>query len=181
MTTDENPIVERYLATFREGLRGAPSADRDEYIREIESHIAEATARGEHAVDVLDRLGPPDKLAKAYRVELALSSGHSGVVWRIIAVLGLVVTASISSMIIIPLMFGLGISGVVGGIVVIVYALVPALEANFYNIQDEGLNRTLGALTGAGLVVMGLLAFWVLYLYVLLIVRAMRGALRIGS
>lgn len=181
MTTDQNPIVERYLAAFREGLRGAPGRDRDEYLGEIESHIAEATARGESAVDVLERLGPAEKLAKAYRVELALSSGNSGVVWRIVAVLGLVVTASIPSMIIIPLMFGLGVTGLVGGVWVIVYASVPALEANFYNIQDEGLNRALGALTGAGLVVMGLLAFWVLYLYVLLIVRAMRGALRIGS
>lgn len=181
MSTERNPTVERYLAAFRAGLRGAPSAERDEYIREIESHIAEATARGEQAVDVLERLGPADRLARAYRVELTLSSGNNSLVWRVFAVLGLLLTASIPSMIIIPLMFGLGVGGVAGGIVAIVFASVPALDANFYNIQDEGLNRTLGALTGAGLVVMGMLAFWVLYLYVLLIVRAMRGALRIGS
>jgi uncharacterized membrane protein len=180
MSLDRNPL-DRYLATFRDGLRGAPAAEREEYIGEIESHIAEAMAAGERADDVLARLGPADRLARGYRVELALSSGDANAVWRVVAVLGLLVTASIPSMIIIPLMLGLGVGGVAGGIATIVFASVPALDANFYNIQDEGLNRTMGGLTGAGLVVMGLLCFWVLYLYVLLIVRAMRGALRIGS
>ena len=95
--------------------------------------------------------------------------------------LGLVVTASIPSMIIIPLLFGLGISGVVGGIVAIVFARGAGARGGLLQHLGRRLNRTLGALTGAGLVVMGLLAFWVLYLYVLLIVRAMRGALRVGS
>ncbi len=39
----------------------------------------------------------------------------------------------------------------------------------------------MGALTGAGLVVGGFVCLWVLYLYVLLLIRAMRGALRVGS
>lgn len=181
MTVESNPLVDRYLATFRTGLKGAPQPERDEFVREIQSHIAEAQAAGEPVGAILYRLGPADRLAKAYRAELTLSSGGGNIIWRFFAVLGVLVTASIPSMIIIPLLLGLGLGGLVGGIVAIVFAAVPGLEADFYNISDEVLNRTLGALTGLGLVVAGLAALWALYLYCLLLIKALRGALRVGT
>ncbi len=181
MSNLRDPLVDRYLARFRDGLRGAKSEEREEYAREIESHIAEAVASGEQATTVLERLGPADRLAKAYRLELTLSSRGRNLIWRMFAVLGLVVTASIPSMIIIPLLFGLGLGFVVGGGVAVLIAVLPFANADFYNISNDAVNRLLGLLTGLGLLTSGLIAFWALYLYVLLLVRAMRGALRIGG
>lgn len=181
MSSQRDPLVERYLARFRDGLKGAKSEDRDEYAREIESHIAEAVASGEQSAAVLERLGPAERLAKAYRLELTLSSRGRNVIWRVFAVLGLLVTASIPSMIIIPLLFGLGVGFVIGGGAAIAVAVLPFVDADFYNVSNDAVNRTLGGLTGAGLLLSGLIALWALYLYVLLLVRAMRGALRIGG
>jgi uncharacterized membrane protein len=182
MTVESNAMVAQYLATFRNGLKGAPQPERDECVREIESHIAEAQAAGEPVGAILYRLGPADRLAKAYRAELTLSSGNGHFVWRFFAVLGVLITASIPSMIIIPLLLGLGLGGVTGGIVAIVIACIPALDATFYDgISSEALNRTLGALTGLGLVVGGSAALWGLYLYCLLLIKALRGAASIGG
>ena len=181
MSTLHNPLVDRYLARFREGLKSAPPEERQEFVSEIDSHIAEAIARGEHVTDVLDRLGPPERLAKAYRAELMLSSREKNLPLRIAAVIGLVLTASIPSMIIIPLLFALGLGFVGGGVTAIVIAAIPAVDTDFYNLSNQVLDRALGALTGLGLVAAGLLALWALYLYVLLLVRAMRGALRVGE
>ena len=74
MTAGRDPLTERYLSRFRDGLKGARAEERDEFVREIESHIAEAVASGEQAGAVLYRLGPADRLAKAYRAELTLKS-----------------------------------------------------------------------------------------------------------
>jgi uncharacterized membrane protein len=181
MSTVHDPMVASYLARFREGLKTAPPQEREEFVSEINSHIAEAVARGEDAASVLARLGPPDRLAKSYRVELALSSSEKNLPLRIAAVIGLVITASIPSMIIIPLLFTLGLGFVGGGVTAIVIAAIPAIDTDFYNLSNQVLDRALGALTGLGLVAAGMLALWALYLYVLLLVRAMRGALKVGE
>ena len=44
MTAGRDPLTERYLSRFRDGLKGARAEERDEFVREIESHIAEAVA-----------------------------------------------------------------------------------------------------------------------------------------
>jgi|CXWL01.1.fsa_nt_gi uncharacterized membrane protein len=181
MSTTPNPLVDRYLARFRDGLKGARAEEREEFVGEIESHIAEAVAAGDQVGAVLYRLGPADRLAKAYRAELTLKSRSGNLLWRLFAVLGLLVTASIPSMVIIPLLLLLGLAGIAGGVAAIVYASVPALQADFYTITNDNLNRTFGALTGAGLIVGGLTCLAVLYLYVLLLIRAMRTALKVGS
>jgi uncharacterized membrane protein len=182
MTVAKNPLVERYLATFRDGLKGAPQPERDECVREIESHIAEAQSAGEPVGAILYRLGPADRLAKAYRAELTLSSGNGHIVWRLFAVLGVLITASIPSMIIIPLLLGLGIGFSIGGVAAIVFAAVPALDGTFYDgISNAAVNRMLGALTGLGMLAGGLIALWGLYLYCLLLIKALRGAMHVGA
>jgi uncharacterized membrane protein len=182
VTVQQNASIERYLSSFRHGLKGAPAAEREEFVREIESHIAEAQAAGEPVGTILYRLGPPERLAKAYRAELTLNSGNGHIVWRFFAVLGVLITASIPSMIIIPLLLGLGIGFSVGGVAAIVFAVVPALDGTFYDgISNAAVNRLLGALTGAGMVLGGIAALWGLYLYCLLLIKALRGAMSIGG
>jgi hypothetical protein len=102
-----------------------PAGERDDLVMEIRSHIADAIAAGSSTADVLERLGPADRLAKAYRAELVLQRGGSNWLVRVLAATGLVITTSIPSMIIIPLLAGLGLGFVAGGVAAVVVAIFP--------------------------------------------------------
>ena len=70
--------IDSYLAKLREGLRGMITADADEILREMQSHITEkATVNGElngTAVDTtLSGLGAPEALAKEYMTDELLA------------------------------------------------------------------------------------------------------------
>lgn len=71
--TERNPVVRRYLEQFEAGLQGLPSAERQDIVREIESHIAEAVSAGSSVADVLVRLGAAERLARAYTADAILS------------------------------------------------------------------------------------------------------------
>jgi uncharacterized membrane protein len=60
-----------YLKQFDAALQNAGAVDREDIVREIESHLALAEQRGTSALDeVIDELGPPQKLAEAYQSAL---------------------------------------------------------------------------------------------------------------
>jgi hypothetical protein len=69
-----NPLVRRYLDQLAAALAacGMEAEDREAIAREIGSHAAEAVARGERLVEVLERLGAPARLAEAYAAEAFL-------------------------------------------------------------------------------------------------------------
>ena len=67
-----DPLAERYVEHFASALRKVPAPEREELVMEIRTHISDAIDAGAPTVDVLDRLGPPDRLAKAYRAEIEL-------------------------------------------------------------------------------------------------------------
>ncbi len=77
--------VDRYLARFDNGLAGIPSAQRDDILLEIRTHILDSigTAQEEAAVQrVLAGLGEPEQLAKRYRTEFLLEhAGRSFAPW----------------------------------------------------------------------------------------------------
>ena len=60
----DDPVTRQYIENFRKGLAGLPDDERGELVSEIENHIAEAGLRGESTSEVLDRLGPADRLAR---------------------------------------------------------------------------------------------------------------------
>lgn len=171
-----DPLADRYLDRFGSELKGLPDYDRRELVMEIRSHVADAIAGGSSTADVLERLGPADRLAKAYRAEMALQRTGANWLVRILAATALVITTSIPSMVIIPLLAGLGIGFVAGGFAAVCVAIFPFAYTPFYE-APESIDRLLGALTGAGLAVAGVLALWGLYWYVKLLVVAFRKAL----
>lgn len=74
--------TERYLSRLGKALQGADPAERDEILSDIRSLIQEhldTAERSQAAVDaVLARLGPPEALAEAYRMEGMLArAAHS--------------------------------------------------------------------------------------------------------
>jgi uncharacterized membrane protein len=55
-----------YLERLRASLRGLSEWERDNVVREVESHIVEAQEHGDDIEALLVRLGPPERLADAY-------------------------------------------------------------------------------------------------------------------
>jgi F-type H+-transporting ATPase subunit beta len=71
---DQDPNAsQRYLDELRRQLVRLPLAERDDAVKEIGSHIAEARAAGMPLAAILARLGQPDALARAYVADYLLS------------------------------------------------------------------------------------------------------------
>lgn len=174
----DDPLAEDYLAHLRQALSRVPEAERVDVVREIESHIAESRAGGASTADVLRQLGPAEKLARAYRAELLLS-GSGGANWfaRLFGIAGLLLTASIPSMIVIPTLGAIGIAFVLGGAAAIVGSLIP-----FAPISVAGHSgvfaHMVAAGVGIGLAAGGMAALYGLYWYVRLLVSAFRRVMR---
>jgi hypothetical protein len=66
-----HPLVQRYLDQLTAALarRRVDPLEQAGIRADIESHVAEATSRGERLAEVLERLGPAERLAGAYAVE----------------------------------------------------------------------------------------------------------------
>ena len=174
-----DPLAERYVEHFASALTKVPAPERDELVMEIRTHIADAIDAGVPTVDVLDRLGPPDRLAKAYRAEIELQREGSNWLVRLLAATGLVITTSIPTMIIIPFLAALGIGLAAAGALAVGMALFPFADPSFFTDASvpAGVERLLGALIGVGLAIVGVFALWSLYWYVRLLVAAFRRVL----
>jgi uncharacterized membrane protein len=69
-STPTNPLVSSYLAALRSAARDLPRGRRNELMREIEAHLAEAIPPGASDAEiltVLDRLGEPDQIVEEER------------------------------------------------------------------------------------------------------------------
>ncbi len=91
MTTNAPLIhgyIDRYLARFDQGLAGIPSADRDDILLEIRTHILDSFTGSDDEAEihrVLSALGEPDQLAKRYRTEFLLArAGRSFSPWTLL-------------------------------------------------------------------------------------------------
>ena len=170
----DDPVTRQYIENFRNGLADLPDDERGELVSEIENHIAEAGLRGESTSEVLDRLGPADRLARAYRAELLINGGSTRS-WfsRVFGVSLLLVGASIPSLIIIPLLGGLGIGFTFGGLAMFAWSICPWEAHTLYSLP-QGLDRLARAGTGAAFLAGGGLALAALYGYVRLLASAMR-------
>jgi F-type H+-transporting ATPase subunit beta len=71
---DQNPNAsQRYLDELRRQLVHLPPAERDDAVKEIGSHIADARAAGMPLAAIMARLGPAHALARAYAADYLLS------------------------------------------------------------------------------------------------------------
>lgn len=179
--TDPNLLVARYLEIFRAHLTRMPQNERDELSAEIQSHITEACNSGQSVADVLIRLGPADRLAKAYMVEQLLDPDQGGSrLGRFFAVAGIVATTGLTSIIIVPTLGGLGIGLGVGGLA----AIVAGIAALFFpwTIQSPivlpwGMAQGAAVVIGVVLAALGALSLWGLVAYIRFIVGAVRRVL----
>ncbi|HEX9761000.1 MAG TPA: DUF1700 domain-containing protein [Candidatus Acidoferrales bacterium] len=131
--TENNPAVERYLTRFAEALASVPEAARGEMVREIRSHVGEALHAGRDAADVLEKLGPAERLAAAYRAELLLNrpQGARGIAQRL-GLMGALAGVSFVSLIVITILASLALSFIVSGAAVLVTGMgLPLVPEEF--------------------------------------------------
>ena len=122
-------VLERSLRYF---LSPAVSADA---VREVESHIRDAVAQAgdigdEHAAleQILNRLGPPMRVAQAYSLELVMD--EAAVTGRLTSVLRSLFHAAMTGMIAFFTAFGLFVGYAMGIAFIIVAIMKPIIPNN---------------------------------------------------
>jgi uncharacterized membrane protein len=171
---NQDPVVQRYLATLDRNLKGLAPEERGEIIAEIESHLAEAARRGEDAATTIRHLGPADRLARAYRTEIILERRDGNQLWRMLAFTALLMGASIPTLIIVVTLGVMGVGLVTGGVTVAVIALFPSGYAPLAESPPELLDRAIGLVIAGALILAGAVSLGALALYM----RTLAGAFR---
>lgn len=171
-----NPVVERYLSRFAGALAAVPDEERYEMVREIRSHIAEALHTGRDITEVLEKLGPADRLAAAYRAELLMHRQPAGrsELARQVGMVGALAGTSIASFFVIVLLGAVGISFLLSGVAIVVAGLVlPAIPASLISTPFTILTtQQILIVIGFAMVPLGLLSLAGLRAYVKFLRRA---------
>lgn len=96
-----NAIFEKYLDTVDKCLKPLPTSERVDIVKEIKGSILEMESDNLSTEQILDRLGKPKDLAKAYLGDLL--SKESGFSWnRFLTVCAFYSIVGFSGMIVIP-------------------------------------------------------------------------------
>lgn len=179
----EHPLVERYLSRLQDGLKLMTPADREEVVRDIRSHIAEATAAGATLESVLTTLGPAEMLARAYAVELVLNpapgrppmSGFQ----RFFALAGILALTSIPTLVIVVTLGAVGISFVVSGFAVLAAGIIDLLGISLPFVEDpiSDVHPAFAVAIGPVLVVTGAAALMGLSKYLRWLARTVSNSL----
>lgn len=96
-------ILNDYLEKIEKYLKPLPVSERVDIVKEIKSEILELQGDGKTSEEIIERLGNPKELAKAYLGDLiAKSSSFS---WnRMLAICAYYSLASLSGLIVIPVL-----------------------------------------------------------------------------
>ncbi len=148
-----------YLTQVEKHLKPLPVSERVDILREIESGIRELQNEGRSAEEIVQRLGDPKELARAYLGELLARDGFG---WnRVPALCAYYSLASLSGLVVIPTLgicapvFVLsGVFSALVSVVKLVDGLLPvsipfADHISFAGLENPFLVFALGVLTGA--------------------------------
>lgn len=96
-------ILNDYLEKIEKYLKPLPVSERVDIVKEIKSEILELQGDGKTAEEIIERLGNPKELAKAYLGDLITKS--SSFSWnRVLAICAYYSLASLSGLIVIPVL-----------------------------------------------------------------------------
>lgn len=169
--TQEHPLAERYLQVLQDGLKLMTPADRDEVVRDIRSHIAEATAAGSTIDSVLTTLGPAEALARAYAVELLLNPAPGRPAMpgfqRFLALAGVLALTSIPTLVVVVTLGAVGVSFVAAGLAVFAAGVVDTLGVSlpFVDGPASDVHPAIAVAIGPILCALGVAALWGLSRY----------------
>lgn len=94
-------ILNDYLEKIERHLKPLPVSERIDIVKEIQSEIVELQSSGKNAKEIIERLGNPKELAKAYLGDLIAKDTSFS--WnRVLAICAYYSLAGLSGLIIIP-------------------------------------------------------------------------------
>jgi uncharacterized membrane protein len=170
---------EQYLEQFRLHLRRIPAPEREEIAREITSHFAEARAQGRQVTEVIDRLGPPQRLARSYQTETILDrrgTARSFVSVFIAAVPA--VSTSVASILIVPLLIASAVGLTLGGAATIMAGILSFVAPGLVRVDPATpFGQVMALVVGLITVGVGLFSVRALRWYLRVAVRTLRSGL----
>ena len=141
-----DPKLESYLDTVDCKLRPLPASERADIVREIKSTMQEMLADGLPAETVLERLGRPDALARAYLGNLLTKPRRGG--WlKLLALLAFYSVAGLSGMFVIPILGICAPAFLLCGVLVPLAGLADCLCWYLFGIQVPYIVVQLGPYT----------------------------------
>lgn len=176
---ESHPVIERYISRLESAIGELDPADREEIIREIRNHIAEANAAGRPLDIVLESLGSADVLARAYAAELLLHPRRSQRLRSFepfARTVGLVIVGGIMTLLVVGWLgslVGLGLSGAA----LFIIGLLEASGVHVPGVQMNGVSPFWAMLLGPALTLVGFVALVILRMYLRFLGRAWRRLL----
>lgn len=96
-------ILNDYLEKIEKYLKPLPVSERVDIVKEIKSEMLELHGNGKKAEEIIERLGNPKELAKAYLGDV-ITKGNSFSWSRILAICAYYSLASVSGLFVIPVL-----------------------------------------------------------------------------
>ncbi len=136
------PILNNYLVKMEKYLKALPAEERIDIVNELKSEMVELSGKGVSAEEILDRLGNPKVLARAYLAdEIGKMKKFS---WKKFAMIfSFYSYASIGGMFILPITSCLAVAFILSGIVCPVAGVIKFI-AHFCGKEMPYLTLTIG-------------------------------------
>lgn len=121
-------ILNDYLEKIEKNLKPLPVSERIDIVKEIKSEILELQGNGKTPEEIMERMGDPRELAKAYLGDL-IAKGSSFSWNRILAICAYYSLASLSGLVVIPVLVICAPVFIVCGIAAPVLGAVKLMDA----------------------------------------------------
>ena len=121
-------ILNDYLEKIEKNLKPLPVSERIDIVKEIKSEILELQGNGKTPEEIMERMGDPRELAKAYLGDL-IAKGSSFSWNRILAICAYYSLASLSGLVVIPVLVICAPVFIVCGIAAPVLGTVKLMDA----------------------------------------------------
>ena len=172
----------RYIGELERELKKLPARDREDALREIRSHLQEASESGTPSPVTLARLGSPRNLAAAYMGDYlsARESSPPTQALRVAAVGAYVFGTTFSSLFVVPTLAASAFAFGIAGVVTPILGLMRTFGATWIRMDVPGhsiptaLSFPVGLLIGLGCIGIAALSVAALRLYLQLLVRSFR-------
>ncbi len=176
--THGHPAIERYLKSFESQLKRLGLREHVEIAAEIRNHCAEAQAMNQTPEAVLEALGQPHVLARAYAMELLMTRTHEqSKAARILALTGILAASGVGTLLVVMALGSIAISFIGSGIALIVIGGIEAAGIHFPEVQLAGLDPLIVMAIGPFVAIVGIGAAWALWRYMRFLTRSLRNVL----
>ena len=171
--------LNEYLEKIEKYLKPMAISERVDIVKEIKSEMLELQGSGMSSEQILERLGDPKELAKAYLGEMVAKS--SGIGWRrLSAMIAFYSLAGISGMFVLPITSIGGIAFMVSGVLCLIAGIIK-FTARLMGHEIEEIGIHIGAYSASAVaflplsILIGIATFivgWLLWKLTIVIIKS---------